>query len=446
MRTIFSEEHKYRLWRRIWVALAESQFKAGLLSKEELDDLKRNQNNLDIDAILENEKATGHDVVAAIGEFAGKAKIGAGKLHLGATSMDIVDNADAVRIKEALAVVEEKLSVVLLALCKQISKYANKVCLGYTHLQPAEPTTVGYRLSFYAQDLLTDWELLQFVKTTFKGKGIKGAVGTAASYQASLKGTNVKVSQLEASLGAKLGIDFALISSQVYPRKYDYLVLVLLNSIASSLAKFAADLRILQSPQIGEWSEPFGQKQVGSSAMPFKKNPVNAEKICSLARYVNSLPGVALENASLSYLERTLDDSANKRVIIPEAFLAVDAILETGNKIVEGLVINGAKIAFNLSQYAPFAASEGIIIEAVKKGANRQEMHEVLRQIALKAWAQLQEGKDNPMVKLLLMDKKTAKYLSNQELSKLLDVSSHIGNAPERALQLVKKIKEVVKS
>jgi len=451
MRKIFSEEYKYQLWRKIWIALAEAQFKAGLLTKKELDDLVKNQNNLDIDEILSLEEQTKHDVVAAIKEFAGKAKVGGGKIHLGATSMDIVDNADAIRIKEALVIIEEKLKKTLSLFAKKIEKYAKVSCLGYTHLQPAEPTTVGYRLSFYAQDLLTDYEFLQFVKKIFKGKGMKGAVGTGASYDQILnqvqndKKARMTFSQLEKEVSQKLGIDFSLISSQVYSRKFDYLVLSVLNSIASSLSKFAADLRILQSPAIGEWAEPFGDKQVGSSAMPFKKNPINSEKICSLARLVNALPQVILENASLSYLERTLDDSANKRVIIPEAFLAVDEILQTAEKLVEGLVINEKKIKFNLSQYAPFAANEPILTGAVVHGANRQAIHEVLRQVSLKAWAEVQGGKDNPMEDLLMKDKTLTKYLSKEKIKKLLDVSSHIGDAPDRALLLVKKIKEIVK-
>lgn len=427
------------------MAMARAQNKAGLVTNEELKDLEKQQDNINIAEILENEKETRHDVVAAIREFANKAKIGGGKIHLGATSMDIVDNTDAVRTKEALIIVERKLENLLSIFGSKIESYAETVCMGYTHLQPAEPTTVGYRLSFYAQDLLTDYHLLQFVKKEIKGKGMKGAVGTAAGYKAVLEGKSMSADKLELEIMQELGIEAADISTQVYPRKYDYLVLTLLNSLASSLSKFAADLRILQSPTIGEWSEPFGKTQVGSSAMPFKKNPINSEKICSLARYITGLPNVALENASLSYLERTLDDSANKRIIIPEAFLAIDEIMITAAKLAEGIVINEKKIEFNLAQYAPFAASEGILVAAVKNGADRQEMHELLRNISMKAWSEIQEGKKNPMESLLIENAELKKYISSERLIKLLDVRSHVGTAPERARKLAAEIGKLLK-
>ena len=443
MKTVFSEKHKYELWRKIWVSLAEAENQAGLVSKEELADLKKYEKDIDIEKIFELEKETKHDVVAAIKEYAEKAKVGGGKIHLGATSMDIVDKADLIRIKEAFEIIEKKVVIILKLLAEKIDKYAELPCLGYTHLQPAEPTTVGYRLSFYAQDLLTAYETIQFVKKTIKGKGMKGAVGTAASYDALLKNNKINVSELESIVMKKLGIEASLITGQVYPRIYDYLVLSSLAMVTSALAKFAGDLRILQSPLYGEWSEPFGKKQVGSSAMPFKKNPINSENICSLSRLVTQLPNVAAENASLSYLERTLDDSANKRFIIAEGFLATDQILMTAEKIISGLVINEEKISYNLDQYAPFVASELIMMEAVKNGADRQKIHEILRNISMTAWAEIQKGKINPMIELLMSDKLIGHYLNIDQLEKLLLVKAHIGNAPERALKLVKFIKSI---
>ncbi len=443
MRKIFSERHKYELWHKIWIALAEAQHQAGLVSKEELEDLKNNEKNIDIEKIFELEKDTKHDVVAAIKEYADKTKVGGGKIHLGATSMDIVDNADMLRMLEALGIVEKKVVVILNLLADKINEYSDFPCLGYTHLQPAEPTTVGYRLSFYAQDLLTAYEFIQFAKKNIKGKGMKGAVGTAASYKELLKDKSISVGQLETKVMKSLGINSVLISGQVYPRLFDFIVLNALVMVTSALAKFAGDLRILQSPLYGEWSEPFGKKQVGSSAMPFKKNPINSENICSLARYVTTLPQVASENASLSYLERTLDDSANKRIIIAEAFLTADQILMTAEKIIEGLVINKERISFNLNQYSSFAASELIILEAVKNGADRQEMHEALRINSMIAWTDIQNGKKNPMMKLLSEDKLISIYLNKDQLEKLMEVETHIGNAPERAKQLVKIIKSL---
>jgi len=444
MRSLFSEEYKYTLWRKIWVALATSEYKAGLVSKKELDDLKKHQNNIDIDRILEIEKETKHDVVSAIREYAEKAKIGGGKIHLGATSMDIQDNADMVRIVEALTLVEKKLISLLKEFSVKIAKYADLPCIAFTHLQPAEPTTVGYRLALYAQDLLTDFNYLQFVKQNIVAKGFKGAVGTAASYDSLLKNTNYSVDDLDKELPSEIRSRIALISSQVYPRKSDVLVISLLSSIASSCAKFASDVRILQSPQYGEWSEPFGKSQVGSSAMPFKRNPITSENICSLARYVVQLSPVVCENAMHSYLERTLDDSANKRVVIPEAFLSVDHILISTEKVISGLVVNTEKIASNLSAYAPFAATETLLLTAVKKGGNRQELHERMRTISMRAWKKVQEGKENPLVELIKNDKLITRYVSQDDINTLLDVKKHIGTAPVRARRIVRKIEPYI--
>lgn len=444
MRHVFCEQHKFELWRKIWVALAKAQYEQNLLTKEEYQDLKNNQNNLDINRILEIEEETHHDVVSAIKEFSEKAKIGGGKIHLGATSMDINDNTESIKIQEAIEVIEPKIKKLLELFCQKIESYLDLPCIGYTHLQPAEPTTLGYRFAFYAQDLLIDFNYLLFIKTQLKAKGLKGAVGTAASYYQLLNQDKDATQKLESSVMKDLNLEALLISSQVSTRKIDYLVLSLLNSIASTFAKFSGDLRILQSPSNGEWQEPFSEKQVGSSAMPFKKNPINSEKICSLARYLSSLPNICLENATVSYLERTLDDSANRRIVLAEGFLALDEILKTAQKNISGLIINQERIKQNFDRYAPFAATESIIIESVKKGADRQQMHELLREISLKAWDEIKKDKPNPIVELLTNDKTLQKYLTKSEITKLLDVSSHLGTATTRAKQLVSLIKKEI--
>ncbi|TSC88315.1 MAG: adenylosuccinate lyase [Microgenomates group bacterium Gr01-1014_7] len=413
MRSIFSEENKYKLWRKIWVELARAQHKFGLISPEELKDLENNQENLSIERIWEIEKETKHDVVAAIKEFAEKAKIGGGKIHLGATSMDVSDNAETIRLSEALILIEKELINLLREFGKKIKQYSGFVCMGYTHLQPAEPTTLGYRFAFYAQDLLMDLELLQFVKKNLKAKGFKGAVGTSASY-VKLMGEKAERMELEILDGLG-GLEPYEVTNQTSPRKIELWVANLLSSIAESLNKFAFDLRIMQSPAFGEWQEPFGTKQVGSSAMPFKKNPVTSEKICSLARLVVSLSRTSWDNASLTLLERTLDDSANRRVAIPEMFLATDEILHTATNIVEGLVINEKKIFENLNTFWPYAASEILIIEAVKKGADRQKIHESL----------------------------IGKQVNKEDLKKLPDAKNHVGNASQKALDLVSRIKKI---
>ena len=438
MRKLFSEENKYKIWRKIWVELARAQSKQGLVSKEELGDLEKNQDNIDIERIWEIEKDTRHDVVAAIKEFAEIAKVGGGKIHLGATSMDINDNTETVRISEALNLIESELKKLLKIYADKTEKYADFVCMGYTHLQPAEPTTLGYRFAFYAQDLLMDLELLQFVKSNLKSKGLKGAVGTSASYIKLLDQS--KAEDMEKEVLSKLGVEASDITNQTAPRKIEVWLGNLLSSIAQSLYKFAFDLRIMQSPGFGEWQEPFGKSQVGSSAMPFKKNPIKAEQICSLSRLVVNLSRVMWDNAAHMLLERTLDDSANRRIAIPEMFLAIDEMLTSSSKIVDELIINEKKVVKNLETYWPFSASEGIIIETVKKGADRQKMHEVLREISMKTWDAVQNGEVNPMEDLLLNNPEIGKYLNHGDLKNLLDAKNHVGNAPKKALTLAAKI------
>ncbi len=444
MRQLFSLENRFRTWRKIWVALAAAQHQAGLVSKKELEDIVKKQNNIDIEKIFEIEKETRHDVVAAIREFSNRCKIGGGKIHLGATSMDIVDNTDAILTKDALDLIEIKIKNLLKEFSLKIEKYSDLTCIGFTHLQPAEPTTVGYRLAFYAQDLLLDLDYLKFLKAIYKGKGIKGAVGTGASFKTLLKETKFSSIELEKKIMKELGLEPYLITSQVSPRKLDYFILNFLSSVASSIAKFAEDLRILQSPTVGEWSEPFGKRQVGSSAMPFKKNPINSEKICSLARYVAQLSNVVWGNATLSHLERTLDDSANRRIALPEAFLATDEILITSQKILSDLVINAVRIEENLKKFAPFSATEAILAKSVKNGADRQNMHEHLRSLSMRAWDNISKGGINPLTELIYEDKLIGKYLNSEDIEECLDVSKHTGDAPDRARRIVREIKRVI--
>lgn len=399
--------------------------------------------NIDIERILEIEKETRHDTVAAIREFAEKAEIGGGKIHLGATSMDIVDNTDTLRSKQALELIEQNLRVILKTFALQIEKYARVPTMAFTHLQSAEPTTIGYRLSMYAQDLLVDFDHLQFIKTQLKGKGLKGAVGTAASYS---KLVGEKESQiLEQEVMNALGINPVLIAGQTLPRKLDSLIAQLLSSIAQSLHKFAFDLRILQSAGFAEWQEPFGKNQVGSSAMPFKKNPVKSEQICSLARLVVSLERNAWDNAALTLLERTIDDSANRRSYIPEMFLAVDEMLTSSQKIVSDLIIHQNNVELNLNKFAPFAATEEVLLQAVKKGGDRQKLHEVIREHAIKSWSEVQTGQENPLKQLLLNDEEITKFLNHEEIEKSFDVRNHLGTSSQRAKKLVQKINKQIK-
>jgi adenylosuccinate lyase len=313
--------------------------------------------------------------------------------------------------------------------------------MAFTHLQPAEPTTLGYRFASYAQDLLADWQNLTQISTSVRGKGFKGAVGTAASY-AELFGTD-HLSEFESRLSQHLHLPFFDIATQTYPRRQDYIVISALASVGAVLYKFAFDLRILQSPPIGELAEPFGRLQVGSSAMPFKRNPIQAEKIDSLARYLAQMPVVAWNNAAHSLLERTLDDSANRRTLLPEAFLIVDELLQSTQKIIEGLRVNPHAIQRDLDIYGPFASTERLLMALGKAGADRQEMHERLRVHALAAWERVQSGQPNPLLKLLSEEVAFTPYLTSEQILDLLRVEEYVGNAPERARNLATTIRSL---
>jgi len=444
MRAIWSEANKRRLWRRFWVALATAQARVGLVSGEELADLRLHREEIDIARAEAIEAEIRHDLMAEVRTYAEQCPIGGGKIHLGATSMDVEDNSDALRLRQALGLVRQRLAGCLGSLATLIERHAALPAMGFTHIQPAEPTTVGYRLAQYAQDFLSDSQRLDATLDSLRGKGLKGAVGTAASYELLMKGTGVSPETLEAWVMAELGLEAYPVATQTYPRKQDYDVLNSLAGLSASAHKFAFDLRILQSPPFGEWGEPFGKRQVGSSAMPFKRNPIVAEKICSLARYVAALPPILWQDAANSLLERTLDDSANRRMTLPDAFLATDEILISLQRLLAGLDIREAAIARNLSLYGPFAAIEVVLLEAVKAGADRQVMHEVLREQAMAAWAAIQAGEANPLASLLAQEKRLTHYLPAERLSSLLDASGHTGIAADRSRQFAATIRDHV--
>lgn len=439
MRRIWSEAYKRKLWRQLWVTLAEVQAQYGLVSASQLADLRKHMGQVDIPRALEIEADIHHDLMAELRLFAEQAPLGGGSLHLGATSTDIEDNADVIRQREALDLLLQSLRDLLLLFAGQIESWAELPVLGFTHLQPAEPTTLGYRLALYAQDLHSDWQNLHMLRAELKGKGFKGAVGTAASY-AELLGVD-KLEGFEARLSELLQLPFFPIAAQVYPRKQDYLLLSYLAGLGASLYKFAFDLRFLQSAPLGELSEPFGKQQVGSSAMPFKRNPISSEKVDSLARLLAQFPRVAWDDAANMYLERTLDDSANRRVILPEAFLACDELLLTAARILAGLQVNEQAIHRNLEAYAPFAGVERVLMALVKAGADRQVMHEYLREHSLTAWGEVQAGRPNLLSELISHDPELTRYVPEDQLCRLMDVQQYLGNASQRARQLAATIK-----
>jgi adenylosuccinate lyase len=440
MRQIWSERNKRLLWRTIWVALAETQAEYGLVSPADIDELRQNSQLVDIPAALALEAEIHHDLMAELKTYASQCPHAGRILHLGATSMDIEDNADALRIQQSLNLIQARLRLLLQAFADQIEATADLPVMAFTHLQPAEPTTLGYRLSSYAQDLLADWQTLRQLKNELRGKGFKGAVGNAASY-AELIGTS-QLDDFEQRLSQRLGLPFFTITTQTYPRKQEYSLLAALAGLGASLYKFCFDLRLLQSPPIGECSEPFGERQIGSSAMPFKRNPIQAEKVDSLARLLAQMPAVAWQNAAHSLLERTLDDSANRRTLLAESFLICDEILLTTHKLISGLQINRSAIQRNLATYGPFAATERVLMALVKAGADRQEMHEHLRKHALQAWQAIQNGSSNPLYQNLLDDPLLSSYLNNETLSTLLHAEQHLGFAPNRARHMVSLIRQ----
>lgn len=459
MRALWSEATKRRLWRRLWVALAEAEQAAGLVTTEQVADLRAHADEIDLARAQAIEAEIHHDLMAEVQTYAEQCPVGGGIIHLGATSMDIEDNADALRIRDALDLVLSGLRGLLLAFADQIDRWAVEPTMAFTHLQPAEPTTVGYRLAQYAQDLLADYDELHRVRAGIRGKGFKGAVGTSASYaqllntppaagsDQAVRSTQYAIeplsaAQLEQSIMAALDLEAFPVATQTYPRKQDYRVVAALAGLGATLYKFAFDLRVLQSPPIGEWAEPFGARQVGSSAMPFKRNPINAEALDSLARHLASLPHIAWDNAAHSLLERTLDDSANRRSLLPEAFLIADELLRRGRKLVEGLRINRAASERLLTAYGPFAATERLMMELARRGGDRQMLHELIRGHAMSAWAEVQAGRANPLVESLCNDPRFTTHASSAEMRSWLDASNYVGDAPARARQLAARMRE----
>ncbi len=439
MRKVFSEVHKRKLLRRVWIALAKAEMKAGLVTEDQLEELIAHKDDIDIERASEIEREIKHDLMAEIKTYAEQCPAAGGIIHLGATSMDALDNADAIRFREAFDIIEEKLKKLISSLSEKAIEYKSIPTMAFTHIQPAEITTIGYRLAQSIQDLNDDLDDLVYVKERLRGKGFKGAVGTMASYTELLKGSSISAREMEDEAMAELGIKAFTASTQIYTRKQDIRIIEVLSKIACTLSKFSLDFRILQSPPIGEFSEPFGKHQVGSSAMPFKRNPINSEKIDSLSRLISSAYMTAWQNASMTVLERSLDDSANRRIFIPESFIALDEMLMTEIRIVSGMNIHSAATERLMADYGIFSATERVLMEAGKRGANRQEMHEVIRELSLKAWEKVQKGERNPLFCEMTEDERILSYLSKEEIESLLDASSYTGEAEERTERVVQE-------
>lgn len=424
------------------MALAEVQSGFGLVTLDQVAELKMHMLDIDMLRTSEIETEIQHDLMAELKTFAEQCPTAGRLLHLGATSMDIEDNADVLRLRESLSLIQTELRQLLLILCNQIQTWADTPIIAFTHLQPAEPSTLGYRFAMYAQDLLADYQALEIARGELRGKGFKGAVGTRASY-AELIGIH-QLKAFESHLSEKLDLKFFPVTSQTYPRRQDYIIVSLLAGLGACLYKMAFDFRFLQTPLVGELAEHFSDNQVGSSAMPFKRNPIRSEKINSLGRYLAQMPRLAWDNAAHSLLERTLDDSANRRTMLPETCLATEEMLLSARSILEKMNINEHAIRRNLSNYGPFSATEKIMLACVRSGADRQNMHEILRKHSIVAWQDVQTGKTNPLQVLLSQDNEIRKYLSALEINSLMDTLDHIGDSPSRARAMAASILESI--
>lgn len=427
----FSDDKKFRLWRKLWIALAESENEMGLnITDEQIAEMKKYADDINYEDARKFESEVRHDVMAHVKAFGKQAKKAAGIIHLGATSCYVTDNAEVIIIDDALDMVLKKLVNVMDKLRAFARKYKSLPTLGFTHLQPAQLTTVGKRATLWLSDLEMDYVSLMNLKETVKLRGVKGTTGTQASFLDLFEGDGAKVRELEKKVVEKLGYTKVYgVTGQTYPRKFDYNVLCVLSQIAQSAYRFSNDIRLLQ--HMKEIEEPFEKHQIGSSAMAYKRNPMRSERMGSLSRYVLSLPINAAVTASTQWFERTLDDSANKRIVIAQAFLSVDAILNLYLNISENLVVYDKVIAKHIAAELPFMATENIMMECVKAGGNRQELHERIRVLSMEASKNVKvEGKDNNLIDLIKADDMFSAV--KDRLDGILDAKNFIGRSPEQ--------------
>jgi len=426
----FSERTKITRWRRLWIELARNERELGLsITQEQIAELEAHVDEIDIAAAARYELELRHDVMAQIHAWGDLCPSARPIVHLGATSCFVTDNADLLAIREGLDLVRAKLVNVIAALAKFAREYKSLPTLGWTHLQPAQATTVGKRATLWLQDLVHDLEDLDHARATLRFRGVKGTTGTQASFLELFDGDHGKVRELDARVTRAFGFERSFgVTGQTYPRQADFRVLQVLSSVAQSAHKFAVDLRLLASRK--ELEEPFESKQIGSSAMPWKRNPMRSERICSLARYVIAGLDNAAHTAANQWLERTLDDSANRRLVIAESFLATDAILILQLDVARGLVVRPHVIAKNLAAELPFLASEHVMMAAVKAGADRQDVHESIRRASRTASEAILAGGENPLRSLLALDPVLGRLAGH--LDDILDPARFVGRAPEQ--------------
>jgi adenylosuccinate lyase len=436
MAKAFSDEKRFKLWRKLWIALAESEKELGLnITQEQIDEMKKYAEDINFELAEKYEREVRHDVMAHVKAFGSQAKSAMPIIHLGATSCFVDCNSELIIMNDALKIIKAKLVNVMDKLKTFALKYKDMPTLGFTHLQPAQLTTVGKRATLWLQDLEMDYNNLINLENSFKLRGVKGTTGTQASFMELFNGDTDKVKQLEKKVVEKLGYDKVYgVTGQTYPRKFDYNVLCVLSQIAQSAYKFSNDIRILQNMK--EIEEPFEKSQIGSSAMAYKRNPMRCERIGSLARFVISLPMNTAITASTQWFERTLDDSANRRIVIAQAFLALDGVLNIYMNVSENLVVYDKVIAKHISAELPFMATENIMMECVKAGGNRQELHEKIRVLSMEAGKNVKvNGKDNNLIELIKADEMFAPV--HDKLDEILDASKFIGRAPQQTVEFI---------
>ncbi|QSX06516.1 adenylosuccinate lyase [Sedimentibacter sp. zth1] len=431
MSYLFSDNKKFTTWRKLWIALAESEKELGLnITDEQINEMKSNIDNIDYELAAKKEKEFRHDVMAHVHAFGTICPKAMPIIHLGATSCFVGDNTDVIIMREALILTKKKLINLINVLSEFCLKYKDIPTLGFTHFQPAQLTTVGKRASLWLQDLYMDYEQLEFCLSNIKLRGTKGTTGTQASYMNLFDNDSEKVKKLDKIVAKKLGFEESFyLTGQTYSRKLDSIVANMLSGIAQSLHKATNDIRILQS--LKEIEEPFEKSQIGSSAMAYKRNPMRSERIASLARFIISNTSNMANTASVQWLERTLDDSANRRLSIPQGFLACDAILGIAINIFNGMVVNEKVIEKHVLEELPFMATENVIMECVKKGGNRQELHEEIRELSMLSGEQVKKfGKQNDLIER--MANSNIISLSVEEINNVINPKKFVGRAPEQ--------------
>ena len=439
MQYIFSQDNKFRTWRKLWIALAETEHELGLnITKEQIDELKAHQDEINYEVAEAREKEVRHDVMSHVYAYGVQCPNAKGIIHLGATSCYVGDNTDIIIMREGLELVHKKLVNVINELSKFAMKYKDMPTLAYTHFQPAQPTTVGKRATLWLNELVLDLEDLEYVLGSLKLLGSKGTTGTQASFLELFDGDHAKCRQLDQMIAEKMGFTSCYpVSGQTYSRKVDFRVLSVLAGIAQSAHKFTNDIRMLQ--HMKEVEEPFEKHQIGSSAMAYKRNPMRSERIASLADYVISDLMNPMLVSSTQWFERTLDDSANKRLSVPEGFLAIDGILDLYLNVVDGLVVYPKVIRKHLMAELPFMATENIMMDAVKAGGDRQELHEKIRQLSMQAGKTVkEEGKDNNLLELIAAD--PSFHLSIEDLEASMQPERYVGRAPKQTEEFITEV------